>query len=248
MSAHPPPPVKKAFLVGYNYPEFQCSLKGCWNDVDAVRAFLLDRGYAPEHITVIKDTLETPRIGPNVLMDKMLDFASSINAGEHAFFHFSGHGGQLPDLNGDEKDKKDECIFADDLSPIRDDDLRKVLVDTLPKDAVLVALLDCCHSGTGLDLPFSINRFGGREENRQHSPNKVFCISACDDRSTAADTSFNRIPQGALTHAFIEVFTRFRGLYWIQALSLLIERTAQFRQTTQLSSSLKDPRSVRVEL
>ncbi len=37
---------------------------------------------------------------------------------------------------------------------ILDDDLFEILVKPLPKDAHLVCIFDCCHSGTVLDLPY----------------------------------------------------------------------------------------------
>ena len=40
---------------------------------------------------------------------------------------------------------------------IIDDDLYKRLVLRMSKDVTVVVLMDCCHSGTALDLPYEIN-------------------------------------------------------------------------------------------
>lgn len=40
---------------------------------------------------------------------------------------------------------------------ILDDDLYKRLVLRMSKDVTVVVLMDCCHSGTALDLPYEIN-------------------------------------------------------------------------------------------
>ena len=37
---------------------------------------------------------------------------------------------------------------------IRDDDLYNILIEPLKDDVHLVCLMDCCHSGTVLDLPY----------------------------------------------------------------------------------------------
>lgn len=38
---------------------------------------------------------------------------------------------------------------------ITDDEIGELLVQTLPDGVRMTALMDSCHSGTGLDLPFS---------------------------------------------------------------------------------------------
>lgn len=79
-------------------------------------------------------------------------------------FQFSGHGGQVPDTDGDEEDAKDETIIPCDYQSagqITDDDLFKMLVKPLPEGVLLTAIMDCCHSGTGMDLAF-IHKIGGK--------------------------------------------------------------------------------------
>jgi len=68
-------------------------------------------------------------------------------------FVVAGHGGQTPDLDGDEEDGLDEVIYSCDKKRIVDDELHEVLVKPLPAGCRLTALFDCCSSGTGLDLP-----------------------------------------------------------------------------------------------
>ena len=70
-------------------------------------------------------------------------------AGERASFFFltySGHGGQVPDVNGDEDDKKDEtwCLYDGQLI---DDELYYELSRFAAGVRILV-LSDSCHSGT----------------------------------------------------------------------------------------------------
>ena len=64
--------------------------------------------------------------------------------------HFSGHGSNVPDNDGDEADKRDEILCPTDLdwkNPLRDDWLRRTF-DGLKAGVNLTVIIDCCHSGT----------------------------------------------------------------------------------------------------
>ena len=43
---------------------------------------------------------------------------------------------------------------------IRDDDIYDNLVCAMPEGSTLVSLMDCCHSGTVLDLPYTYRADG----------------------------------------------------------------------------------------
>ena len=67
--------------------------------------------------------------------------------------------------------------------------------------------MDCCHSGTGLDLPFTWNAGGWVEDmNPYHCMADVQMFSGCCDDQTSADSygAYSR-PGGAMTTAFCEV-------------------------------------------
>jgi hypothetical protein len=71
-------------------------------------------------------------------------------------FHFSGHGDQEPDDDGDEKDGEDETITPLDWQQsgdIRDDEINDIIVRPLVHGVRLHAIIDACRSGTVLDLP-----------------------------------------------------------------------------------------------
>merc|ERR1712217_467546 len=79
-------------------------------------------------------------------------------AGTTLFFHYSGHGGSIADDDGDESDGKDECLFPVDFKEagiLRDDEVSQILVQNVPDGVKLVAVCDCCHSGTIMDLPYT---------------------------------------------------------------------------------------------
>jgi hypothetical protein len=72
--------------------------------------------------------------------------ASTLKSGDFFFLSYSGHGGQVPDVTGEEIDKKDEtwCLFDGQLI---DDELYAELGRFAAGVRVLV-LSDSCHSGT----------------------------------------------------------------------------------------------------
>jgi metacaspase-1 len=72
--------------------------------------------------------------------------AKSLKKGDFFFLTYSGHGGQVPDISGEEEDKKDEtwCLYDGELI---DEELYLELSRFAPGVRVLV-LSDSCHSGT----------------------------------------------------------------------------------------------------
>ncbi len=152
---------RRALLVGINrYPDPAHALNGCVNDVHQVRAVLRQHfGFEDAALTVLLDGRATTggiRSGLRWLVE-------GARPGDVLVFHYSGHGSQVPDRDGDETaDGLDEIICPYDLDwddPIADDDLHAA-VRKLPEDATLTVVLDCCHSGTGLREP---ERPGRRE-------------------------------------------------------------------------------------
>lgn len=84
--------------------------------------------------------------------------------GDSLVFHYSGHGSQEEDIDGDEIDGYDETICPLDYKTngmIIDDEINYTIVRPLPRGVKLHAIIDACHSGTVLDLPYlcRMNRF-----------------------------------------------------------------------------------------
>lgn len=76
----------------------------------------------------------------------ILEAADQLAAGDIFFLSYAGHGGQVPDTNGDESDDADEtwCLFDGQLI---DDELLQLWTRFASGVRVLV-LSDSCHSGT----------------------------------------------------------------------------------------------------
>merc|ERR1712008_661201 len=74
-----------------------------------------------------------------------------------------GHGGKLRDDGNDEADGYDETLIPLDFNTagqIRDDDLLKGLVKKFKSGVFVTSIMDCCHSGTVLDLPYKFKADG----------------------------------------------------------------------------------------
>lgn len=71
-----------------------------------------------------------------------------------------GHGGQIPDEDGDEEDGYDEILIPGDYKEsgqIVDDWIYSEFVSKVKAGVHVVAIVDCCHSGTAMDLPYVCN-------------------------------------------------------------------------------------------
>lgn len=153
--------MKKALLIGINrYPDPNNELKGCVNDVRQMADTLQHRyGFSGDgNLRVLTDARATTK----AILDGLAWLTAGASPGDSLVFHYSGHGSQVPDRNGDETtDRLDEILCPYDLDwehPLTDDDLAAACA-RVPRGALLTVILDCCHSGTGLrDFAFSGNR------------------------------------------------------------------------------------------
>lgn len=151
---------RKALMVGVNYFNSDAELQGCINDVKNVKAFLLARGYEEENIRTLTDDQEDETMQPTRanIIEGMNWLVEDAQPDDALFFHFSGHGGSDKDEEGDEADGKDENICPVDYQEngvILDDTIHATLVTPLPVGCRLTILFDCCHSGSGADLPYT---------------------------------------------------------------------------------------------
>jgi hypothetical protein len=133
---------KRALCVGIDgYPS--SPLAGCVRDA---------RSWAT--------ALESLKFDVTLLLDRRATRARVLEAlgrmiegalpGETLVFQYSGHGTQVEDLNGDERDRYDEALVPIDYESgalLLDDDLADVY-RRLPAGVVLTLFMDCCHSGT----------------------------------------------------------------------------------------------------
>jgi hypothetical protein len=141
---------RKALLVGINdYPGTQNDLQGCVNDITNMYDILVKYySFLPADIVLLSDS----RARKAAILGGLKSLFAGAKDGDDLVFHYSGHGSQVPDVDGDEKDGKDEVICPFDFDwekgLIKDDDLA-ALFASMKKGVRLEVILDSCHSGTG---------------------------------------------------------------------------------------------------
>jgi metacaspase-1 len=139
---------KKAVLIGINRYRIPGSdLRGCINDVRNMQAVLTQYyGFGAGDVTVLTDGAATKK----AMQKAIADLVTRAKKGDVVLVHYSGHGSNVPDDNGDEADKRDEILCPTDLDwndPLSDDWLRKTF-NRLKAGVNLTVVFDCCHSGT----------------------------------------------------------------------------------------------------
>jgi hypothetical protein len=151
---------RKALLIGINYFGQRGQLRGCINDVRNMSAYLVENfGYRREDMVILTDDQQNPMSQPTKqnILRAMHWLVKDARPNDSLFFHYSGHGGQTKDLDGDEPDGYDEVIYPVDFRQqghITDDEMHRIMVRPLQSGVRLTAIFDSCHSGTALDLPY----------------------------------------------------------------------------------------------
>ena len=161
---------RKALLIGINYFGQQGELRGCINDTKNVSAFLIEKhGYRREDMVILTDDAADPNLQPTHanIIRAMQWLVRDAQPNDSLFLHYSGHGGQAADTDGDEEDGHDEVIYPVDFKTaghIVDDEIHFTVVKPLRPGVRLTALFDSCHSGSVLDLPYIYSTKGVLKE------------------------------------------------------------------------------------
>jgi len=165
-------PRKRALLVGVSDYCLDPTKQTCgawkkrwWDlnsgpDVDAIGQVLREKfGFQDGEIKVLKTKAETTRA--SILNAFRTFLITETQAGDIAYFHFSGHGGQAPDDTrhgpnpnvGDELDGLDEVLIPSDYvtqddkaKDIRDDEIEELLARLAGRNVFVT--VDSCFSGT----------------------------------------------------------------------------------------------------
>jgi hypothetical protein len=176
---------KRAVLIGINYVgQEEGELSGCHDDVSSMLSYLQDRqGFQSKNIKILMDDgIQTSPTYANI-MKAFRKVARQSKSGDTVVIHYCGHGGRIRDKSGDEYDGYDETLVPCDYyraGQILDDDICTQLVKTMPQGVLVTALMDCCHSGTILDLPYQYSlhrKVMGREVTYDFGNNGTVCCT-----------------------------------------------------------------------
>ncbi|KZV57947.1 metacaspase-1 [Dorcoceras hygrometricum] len=151
---------KKAVIIGISYRFSRHELKGCLNDAKCMKYLLMNKFQFPESsiLMLTEEERDPYRIPTKQNMRMALYWlVQGCQPGDSLVFHYSGHGSRQRNYNGDEVDGYDETLCPLDFETqgmIVDDEINASIVRPLPRGVKLHAIIDACHSGTVLDLPF----------------------------------------------------------------------------------------------
>ncbi len=162
---------KRAVLIGINYIGQSGELRGCHNDVLNMVEYLKDvHGFEDHNIRILMDDGVHEDPTKSNIMSAYKKIVQQSVSGDVVYLHYSGHGSRLRDRDGDEEDGYDETLVPLDFQSggfIRDDDLLKTLVTPMARGVFVTSIMDCCHSGTVLDLPYTF-KADGQQDSMTH--------------------------------------------------------------------------------
>ncbi len=143
------------------YEGWDGTLSGCENDARAMKAIADGCGYETNCLLTADATCAavTEAIGKA---------AQQLEAGDHLLLTYSGHGGQVPDENGDEEDGQDETWVLYDRMLI--DDEIYAMWSQFAAGVRIFVLSDSCHSGTVVRAMLQTMRSATRDASALQSP------------------------------------------------------------------------------
>jgi len=145
-------PTGMALCIGLNavdpnhYGGWDGKLVACEADAEAIALIARSCGFS-----TIDTLLTTGATRWNV--ERIINRAASeLRWGDLFLLYYSGHGGQLPDLNGDEADGQDEtwCLYDNEII----DDEIYALLGKFQEGIRIFVLSDSCHSGSVTKVAF----------------------------------------------------------------------------------------------
>jgi hypothetical protein len=229
-----------ALLIGINYFGTDNELYGCINDTNSINSLISNYNF--QKISILTDNTEKKANRNNILAE-LKNLLSNSKSGDVLLLFYSGHGSYILDNNNNEKTGYDQMIVPCDSNVILDDELKNIIQTNLKKDVTLIALFDCCFSGSILDLKYqymdSLDKNNFTEnENETETIGNVIMISGCSDEQTSNDSIINNKNQGAMTWAFLEAFKSQKNITWRQLLISMrnLLQKSNFDQTPQLAS------------
>jgi hypothetical protein len=122
-----------------HYQGWSGVLAACELDANDMTMIANKAGFQPT-------TLLTKKASRQAVTNALTDASRALKAGDIFFLTYSGHGGQVPDTDGDEPDGLDEtwCLFDGELI---DDEIYHYL-GLFAAGVRILVLSDSCHSGS----------------------------------------------------------------------------------------------------
>jgi hypothetical protein len=147
---------KYALLIGINYKGKKFALKGCINDINAIKSLINSWGFEDKNIIIMTDASKNKGLIPIAfnINTQLNMFCSKLRPGDKAVIYYSGHGTRVIGKFGD----KDCCLVPLDyekVGMIKDEVIRYYMYK-IPSGVNVLCGFDACNSGSVCDLKFNI--------------------------------------------------------------------------------------------
>ena len=115
------------------------ALGACENDCDVMQSIAKGQGFETR-------VLKSAQATRSAVAEAIRGAAGELRPGDLFLLTYSGHGGTIPDVDGDEEDRVDEtwCLYDGQLL----DDELSILWSGFDAGVRLLVVSDSCHSGT----------------------------------------------------------------------------------------------------
>lgn len=246
---------KRALVIGIGEQQDKAWAKiNGDNDVSYVTEMLSKLGYKDMIVLVNRQATKNGIIGA------FMKIAKKCSEGDIVYVHFSGHGQQVTDVNGDEDDGWDEAWIPYDAflkydergyrgeKHLIDDELNRMLSDIRRRIGIrgkMLVVVDACHSGDssrdvgtdeivrGVKDEFVIpvkNRITSRKD-----PELWLTLSACKDYQL--NQEMNNPHVGKLTYALYSLYEK-EGVTLDNVCSFIQNHRGRYAQTPVLTGEL----------
>jgi hypothetical protein len=148
----------KALFVGVEYSAIpSIALTSCQQDIEISKQKIQE--LYPDCISM-RTVSEASDMKPTrkTILESMRWLVEDIKPGQHVFFHYSGHGGQLIDKAGGFKSIFENCIYpckGKKLQIILDEEIRKELVEKIPSGSKCFIVMDSYSGNASIALEHS---------------------------------------------------------------------------------------------
>jgi len=172
--------------IGVNYVDknhyggtWDGKLNACEKDCDDMQAIARVQGFET-HVLKSQDATR------DAVATKISEISGQLKEGDFFLLSYSGHGGTIPDVDGDEEDQVDEtwCLFDGQLL----DDELNILWSKFKAGVRVLVVSDSCHSGTMLK-DIDLNAMNLRQAGRVVDPEEIVEHARAMPRSIARSTA-----------------------------------------------------------
>merc|ERR1712139_319437 len=221
-----------ALLITISYPDEEKALPGTEDDGRRMYNYLKKKGFTVTWMNDFEKDIDASLFPTKEnIKNQITRFVTGKDSNDVLWFHYSGHGTQITgELSGDEADGKDEALVPAkwDKSArglIDDDWLYNNFVLKVPKGCETYCMLDCCHSGSALDLPYVLDvesrtfvrtrdqaanqaladynpeDGGARPPGKRPIPDgiKIVQVAGCTDEQTSKELTWSNDETGEIT-------------------------------------------------